>query len=424
MTDTIRIENIGKRYVISHARKYDSLQGALFGAMKDFASRFRCRGAAVPLLCGEGQTEFWALRDVTFNVPQGACLGLIGRNGAGKSTLLKILSRVVAPTEGEVAIRGRVASLLEVGTGFHPEFTGRENIFMSGTVLGMSRPEILKQFDSIVDFSGIENFLDTPVKRYSSGMYVRLAFAVASHLESEILLVDEVLAVGDAEFQKKCLGRMDGISKSGRTVIFVSHNLAMIGSLCNDAVLLHQGNMVFRGSPSDAILQYLTGKGGNPAHFICPDDRYIGDDLAQLLEAWVAHPDGAISNDVHIVEPTTVSVKFRMQKDTDRAMVPTLYFYRGDGSVAFSVHHPARRFARGEHRVRCHIPGNFLNDGSYSVTVCLLSFEPYSLNCFQEESLLTFTVTDPLDGTPTRSGYPRPIQGAVRPLLRWTHEGD
>ncbi len=424
MSEAIIIENIGKRYIIDHSQKFDSLQAAMFGAAKLFASRLCPKGAGVPLASGGERSEFWALRNVTFTVAQGTCLGLIGRNGAGKSTLLKILSRVVAPTEGRAAIQGRVASLLEVGTGFHPEFTGRENIFMSGTVLGMSRPEILKQFDSIVEFSGVENFLDTPVKRYSSGMYVRLAFAVASHLESDILLVDEVLAVGDTEFQKKCLGRMGGISKSGRTVIFVSHNLAMIGSLCTDAVLLRNGAVAFRGSPSDTILNYLTSKSGNPAHFICPDEQYIGDDLAQLLEAWVARSNGEKTNAIQITEPIVVAFKFRMMQDDDRAMVPTLHFYRGDGGLAFTVHHPPKPFARGEHTVHCHIPGNFLNDGAYSVTICLLSFEPYSINCFQEESLLIFTVTDPMEGTPTRCGYPRAILGVVRPLLCWTDERD
>ena len=204
----------------------------------------------------EGKT-LWALRDVTFDVKQGEAIGIIGRNGAGKSTLLKILSRVTAPTSGVVKAKGRVASLLEVGTGFHPELTGRENVFLNGAIMGMSRPEVRRKFDEIVDFSGVAKFIDTPVKRYSSGMYVRLAFAVAAHLEPEILVVDEVLAVGDAEFQKKCLGKMGDVASKGRTVLFVSHNLAAITNLCQRAILIEKGSITFSGEAEDVVFQYM-----------------------------------------------------------------------------------------------------------------------------------------------------------------------
>ena len=250
----IRVENLGKRYRIGERReKYGTLKDALTHALgaplrawRDGASR-------------KSKTEIWALQDVSFDVRRGDVLAVIGRNGAGKSTLLKLLSRVVRPTAGRAVIHGRVGSLLEVGTGFHPELTGRENIYLNGAILGMTRTEIERRFDEIVAFAEMERFLDTPVKRYSSGMYMRLAFAVAAHLEPEILLIDEVLAVGDAGFQKKCLGKMDEVAKQGRTVLFVSHNMASIQRLCHSALLLDTGRMAACGTVSDVIQRYLKG---------------------------------------------------------------------------------------------------------------------------------------------------------------------
>jgi lipopolysaccharide transport system ATP-binding protein len=244
----IRVENLGKRYHLGVLR-HDTLRDRLAHALR--APLNRLRG-----LAGPDPTEFWALRDVSFEVRRGEVLGIIGRNGAGKSTLLKILSRITEPTAGCVRLRGRVASLLEVGTGFHPELTGRENVFLNGAILGMSRAEIRRKFDEIVAFAEIERFLDTPVKRYSSGMYVRLAFAVAAHLEPEILIVDEVLAVGDAEFQKKCIGRMHAVSRQGRTVLFVSHNVEALAATCASGMLLDKGRIMMRGPISDVLATY------------------------------------------------------------------------------------------------------------------------------------------------------------------------
>jgi lipopolysaccharide transport system ATP-binding protein len=244
---SISIEHISKRYRIGAARNdYPTLRDRLTGAFRRESRE---------------ETTLWALRDITFDIASGEALGLIGHNGAGKSTLLKILSRITEPTEGRVILRGRVASLLEVGTGFHPELTGRENIFLNGAILGMSRAEIIRNFDAIVAFAEVERFLETPVKRYSSGMYVRLAFAIAAHLTPEILLVDEVLAVGDIEFQRRCLGRMNEVARSGRTVVFVSHNLASIESLCSHAVLLERGGIEVQGSAREVIAHYLS-RGG------------------------------------------------------------------------------------------------------------------------------------------------------------------
>ena len=251
----IRAENLGKFYLIGHQTngKYDTLRDVIADKTKGLLSKFR----RPDCYTNQNIEEFWALNDISFEVKQGERIAIIGRNGAGKSTLLKILSRITEPTKGKVSIRGRVASLLEVGTGFHGELSGRENIYLNGAILGMSRREIKAKFDEIVAFAEIDKFLDTPVKRFSSGMYVRLAFAVAAHLEQEILIVDEVLAVGDLEFQKKCLGKMHDVTTEGRTVLFVSHNMAAVQQLCERGIMLHEGRLVFCGSIADTIRTYI-----------------------------------------------------------------------------------------------------------------------------------------------------------------------
>ncbi len=255
MPPVISVESLSKRYIIGHQKQtsYTSLRDTLTNGAKGLSDRLF--HPFVERATGSQHEEFWALKDVNFAIEQGDRVGIVGRNGAGKSTLLKVLSRITEPTCGRVSIRGRVASLLEVGTGFHPELSGRENIFLNGAILGMSKAEIGKQFDAIVAFAEVEKFLDTPVKHYSSGMYVRLAFAVAAHLEPEILIVDEVLAVGDAQFQRKCLGKMEEVGLEGRTVIFVSHNIAAIRSLCSRALLLDKGILVFDGASRKGISQ-------------------------------------------------------------------------------------------------------------------------------------------------------------------------
>ncbi|WP_310429331.1 ABC transporter ATP-binding protein [Chamaesiphon sp. VAR_48_metabat_135_sub] len=256
MSDTvIRVENLGKKYVLGHQRqeRYATLRDTISNSSKNLVDKLKGKSSA-----DSTYEEFWALKDVSFEIKQGDRVGIIGRNGAGKSTLLKILSRITEPTKGSIRIKGRVASLLEVGTGFHPELTGRENIFLNGAILGMGKVEIQRKFDEIVAFAEVEKFLDTPVKRYSSGMYVRLAFAVAAHLEPEILIVDEVLAVGDAQFQQKCLGKMEQIGNEGRTVVFVSHNMATIKHLCSTGILLKAGQVHKVGKPLDIISHYLS----------------------------------------------------------------------------------------------------------------------------------------------------------------------
>lgn len=250
----IDIKNLGKKYILRHSQvaKYHTLRESIYSGFKLAKYKLLGRGSAF-----SSKEEFWALRNISFELKQGEKLGIIGRNGAGKSTLLKLLSRITVPTEGRIRLNGRVASLLEVGTGFHPELTGRENIFLNGAVMGMKRAEIKRKFDEIVDFAVVEKFLDTPVKRYSSGMYVRLAFAVAAHLESEILLIDEILAVGDIEFQKKCLAKMNDVSKEGRTILFVSHNMQTISSLTERCLVLEEGKCVYDGDTPNAINEYF-----------------------------------------------------------------------------------------------------------------------------------------------------------------------
>jgi len=266
----IRAEGLGKKYLIGHAaerERYVALRDVMARGARNLWRKTADMARGRAILAGDTVEEFWALRDVSFEVKRGEVLGIIGRNGAGKSTLLKILSRITEPSEGRVTIKGRVASLLEVGTGFHPELTGRENIYLNGAILGMTRAEIRRKFDEIVDFAEVEKFLDTPVKRYSSGMYVRLAFAVAAHLEPEILVVDEVLAVGDAEFQKKCLGKMSEVAGGGRTVLFVSHNMSAIKSLTKRVVYLHRGRVAYDGSTEGALRLYASpspSKGTEP----------------------------------------------------------------------------------------------------------------------------------------------------------------
>ena len=265
----ISIENLSKRYTIGHQRaKGDGMRHAIEGAMRTPLAWFRSSRQK-----RLRQVDFWALKDVSLQIKQGEVVGIVGRNGAGKSTLLKILSRITVPTEGRIRIDGRIASLLEVGTGFHQELTGRENIFLNGAILGMTRAEIIRKFDEIVEFSGIEEFLDTPVKRYSSGMYVRLAFAVAAHLEPEILIVDEVLAVGDAAFQKKCLGKMSSFAQSGRTVLFVSHNMEAVRTLCQRGVWLKDGRLHKDGKADEIVEDYFNSS-ANEISFSCANPDY------------------------------------------------------------------------------------------------------------------------------------------------------
>ena len=417
----IKVENLGKKYIIGHdlnpggAYRSRSLRDTLTHTARGLYQRLRH-----PLSPNTENTEIeelWALRNLEFEIEPGDRVGIIGRNGAGKSTLLKVLSRITEPTTGRIEINGRVASLLEVGTGFHPELTGRENIYLNGAILGMTRSEIKTKFDEIVDFSEIEKFLDTPVKRFSSGMYVRLAFAVAAHLEPEILIVDEVLAVGDAQFQKKCLGKMEEVGREGRTVLFVSHNMAMISNLCQTGMVLNEGKLEFFGQASDAVTRYYQNTNQRDA----AHEREFKSDTAELLGAELVGRSNL--SDLTIHDELTVRMRYRLKRQIDGKCVPNFHFFVSDGSYAFvDSAKDVTNMPPGIYRAECKIPRQFLNEGAYFVGVALTSyFESGSFKIeFFDRNALTFNVVDPMDERSNRYGYGGPIPGVVRPRLDWS----
>ena len=370
MTPAISVENLSKRYILSHQglERHATLRDALAKGAKRLFSQ------SAPVGVDTTHEEFWALKDVSFEIAQGDRVGIIGRNGAGKSTLLKILSRITEPTSGRASICGRVSSLLEVGTGFHPELSGRENIFLNGAILGMSRAEIMQRFDEIVAFAEVEKFLDTPVKRYSSGMYVRLAFAVAAHLDPEILILDEVLAVGDAQFQKKCLGKMESVGKEGRTILFVSHNMGAVKSLCTRAILLNKGQVLLDADVSAAVDRYLsTGDEiGEAGQVVWDADEAPCCDEMCLRSISMRDPDGKIHSIYDAAKHIDVDIQFKVKK-TLRGMRIVLTWLTSEGIPAFaSTNHAAigsKEFVPGDYRVVCRIPADLLNSGRYLVNV-------------------------------------------------------
>ncbi|WP_210486144.1 ABC transporter ATP-binding protein [Rufibacter aurantiacus] len=341
----------------------------------------------------KNQKAFWALQDLSFEIKQGEVWGVIGNNGAGKSTLLKIISRIVKPTKGVVRGKGKISSLLEVGTGFNQELTGRENIFMSGYILGMTKQEITAKFDEIVDFSGIEKFLDTPVKRYSSGMYVRLAFAVAAHLEPDILILDEVLSVGDAEFQKKCLGKVKDVSRSeGRTILFVSHSMQAVSNLCNHALWLQKGRLMEAGKATTVINNYIKGVKKSQLHRTwenlveAPGNEFVRFRSIRLTPRF-SEPDAQLD----IRTPLTVEFEFwNLVEDQDLSIGLHLFSYGGE--CIFDVPSPSFQCKKGLVEGECTIPGNFLNDGSYYIS--LIVVKNTSVDLFYYEECLSFEIED------------------------------
>jgi lipopolysaccharide transport system ATP-binding protein len=360
----------------------------------------------------KGCTDYaWALRDISFEIEKGDTLGIIGKNGAGKSTLLKILSRVTAPTEGQVKIRGRIASLLEVGTGFHPELTGRENIYMNGAILGMMRKEITSKFDEIVDFAGVELYIDTPVKRYSSGMYVRLAFAVAAHLEPEILIVDEVLAVGDADFQKKCLGKMGDVASHGRTIIFVSHNMQAVQSLCKTAIYLKNGMMADIGRTDKVINNYLSREVKNCLVKTWEGEEAPGNDTIKMIRAEVL-PVGNDADTILVSTPVDISIEFYLHKEMELNL--SLFLYTAAGNCIFNVASPSKSLKPGIHHSILKIPGKLLNDDMY--TINLFFVKDTSVIMFTTDDVLTFEVTDVARQGNWYGKWP----GAIRPDIEFS----
>ena len=408
MDTVIEVENISKMYRLGTVGT---------GTLTHDLNRFwhGIRGKEDPYL-KIGQTNdrtqkadgdyVWALKDIDFSVARGEVLGIVGRNGAGKSTLLKILSRVTAPSTGQIRIKGRIASLLEVGTGFHPELTGRENVFQNGALLGMRRNEI-------VAFSGIEKYIDTPVKRYSSGMYVRLAFAVAAHLEPEILIVDEVLAVGDADFQKKCLGKMKDVSKNeGRTVLFVSHNMAAVKTLCTQGILMEQGTITFSGTQNEVIDRYLAGTTQNDWHLQYEYENAPGNEWVKMRRMEIAPRRADQKPVITVKSPLELDFEFWLEKDN----VPTnlsLHVYAATGECVFNVitQVPVPVLKKGLHRGSCLIPGDFLNTGQFSVSMMVV--RDTSIPMYNWENAVSFEVEEEREDTNWHGRFP----GFVRPKL-------
>jgi lipopolysaccharide transport system ATP-binding protein len=372
-----------------------------------------------------GDDLLWAVRNMTFDVPKGQVLGIIGHNGAGKSTLLKILSRITAPTRGRVEIDGRMSSLLEVGTGFHQELTGRENVYLNGTILGMRKREVDKEFDEIVAFSGVERFLDTPVKRYSSGMKVRLAFAVAAHLRPEILIVDEVLSVGDAEFQRKCMGKMESIGEEGRTILFVSHNMPAVTRMCHRVLMVDHGSIVMDGTPHDVVSTYLrSGKGKSSAMEWENRDSAPGADIARLRSVSIRNEAGEIQSSFDIRKPVIVQVEFEALKPR-HVLTPSFSLWNEEGfqlftSMDLDPEWRGRERPTGRYTCRATIPGNLLAEGTMSINTGLWEWEPRRRMEYYEKEVVAFQVVDNLEGDSARGDYIGNISGAIRPMLDWS----
>jgi lipopolysaccharide transport system ATP-binding protein len=374
----------------------------------------------------KGKSDYvWSLRDVDFEVKKGEVMGIVGRNGAGKSTLLKILSKVTAPTTGRIKVDGRIASLLEVGTGFHPELTGRENIFLNGAILGMTKAEIRSKFDEIVDFSGVERYIDTPVKRYSSGMYVRLAFAVSAFLEPEILIVDEVLAVGDAEFQKKCLGRMEDVSRNdGRTILFVSHNMAAVSNLCSSSIFMRNGMLQSIGRTDQIIEEYISYGKFNSGQVLEADIQYTRKSSQAFFNSISLLSKGEITSSVDIKNDVVVELEYTVTEN-DAQVYPSVHLLDNMGTVILATFNGqsantitdeyfGKPLKKGRYTSRLIIPGNFLNEKTYSINTFLVPLDANDLAIVEEA--LSFTVTDTGE---MRKEYGGDWTGLIRPKMAW-----
>lgn len=429
----IRVEGLGKRYQLGQTLDLTRTFREMLMSVPAYA-RHKARQALTAGRAASSQDPetpegtFWALRDINFEIKRGEVVGIIGRNGAGKSTLLKILSRVTHPTAGRAEIRGRVGALLEVGTGFHPELTGRENVYLNGAILGMRRAEIDRKFDEIVAFAEVDQFLETPVKRYSSGMRVRLGFAVAAHLEPEILVVDEVLSVGDAAFRKKCLGKMKDVSGHGRTVLFISHNMPSIRSLCPRAILLENGRIHRDGPASEVIKDYLgeTTGGLHRRTWNAADEKVPGDDIVRLQSVQLRAPGCEESQgQFECGDPIELEVVYR----TTRISRVVLQFVvkDGEGQVIFlggdfqDMRWANREKSPGEYRIVCHLPGNFFAPGTHFIDLALVSYSPQAVHCTASD-VLSFIVEDDLKfggsrGFKIRAEWPATV---IRPKFEYS----
>ena len=433
----VSVENLNKFYRIGVAvDKSDSAVAALskfirspLSNYKKYRSLYKFNDIDLEAVAA-GQTQLpddviWAIRNMNFEVPRGQVLGIIGHNGAGKSTLLKILSRITTPTQGRVEIRGRISSLLEVGTGFHNELTGRENTYLNGTILGMSKKEVDRVFDEIVEFSGVEKFLDTPVKRYSTGMKVRLAFAVAAHLEPEILIVDEVLSVGDAEFQRKCMDKMESIGEEGRTILFVSHNMPAVTRMCNRVITIDHGSVVNDGNPQDVVSHYLKSGQGKSSYAEWPDQALApGGDIVKLRSVSIRDENSDIAESVDIRQACFVEIGFDCIED-GHVLLPSFSLWNEEGTVIFNAvdidpEWRGRKRPIGRYVARAKIPGNLLTEGTMSINTAVWEWAPRRRTEFVHKDSVTFHVVDNLDGDSARGDYMGNLRGAVRPMLDWS----
>lgn len=407
----IKVENLAKLYRLG-GTSHNSLRDALMSFVKS-ASK-------------DEKRELWALRDINFEVKDGETLGIIGHNGAGKSTLLKILSRITKPTSGKIEIRGRIGSLLEVGTGFHNELSGRENIYLNGAILGMKRTEINQKFDEIVAFSEVEKFLDTPVKHYSSGMYMRLAFSVAAHLDPEVLIVDEVLAVGDMAFQKKCLNKMRDFSETGRTVLFVSHDMQSIARLCQRVIWMKGGKVIADGETNEVIGKYLNEQTQSGAEKSWETAEYQpGNEFAKLLRVRIFDETGETASAVDIRRNVSIEMVYEILQE-GKTIVPNFHLYNEQGVCLFVAHDwnsewRTKPRLRGKYISRMEIPGNFLAEGTIFVTVAATTYDPLEVH-FVERDAVTFSVIDSLEGDSARGDYAGVLPGIVRPVFDWETE--
>lgn len=422
LNSIIKVSDLSKCYRIGlKENRSDTLIGQLTQSLKLPWQNFN-RLRQFNRFVEEDESVFWALQDLSFDVKEGEVLGIVGKNGAGKSTLLKILSQITEPTSGRIEIHGRVASLLEVGTGFHPELSGRENIYMNGTILGMTRKEIDSKLDEIIDFSGVEKFIDTPVKFYSSGMKVRLGFSVAAHLDPEILIIDEVLAVGDYEFQKKCLGKMEDVSKNqGRTVLFVSHQMDAITRLCSHVLVLRDGQIYYEGYPSTAIKKYL-GIEENETFAVAKFESEK-DSQTSILKVQLISDSNVIQGKVDIKEEIEVKIRFEVFEE-GLVISPGINVYNEFGDHLFSSHHSnqvlsQKRLKKGVYETSVSIPSNFFSEGLIYFSVALMSYEPFRI--FQNlEKIISIIVVDKMDGFSARGKYSGVFPGLIRPKLNWT----
>lgn len=412
MAPIIEIRNLGKQYRLASSVPYMALRDWISASVKNVFRSSR-----------KEEQKFWALQEIDLDIQPGERLGIIGRNGAGKSTLLKIISRITPPTTGTATLRGRVGSLLEVGTGFHPELTGRENIYLNGSILGLKKTEINRQMDAIVDFSGVAQFLDTPLKFYSSGMQLRLAFSVAAHLDPEILLIDEVLAVGDLEFQRKCIGKMEEVSKKeGRTILFVSHNMDSIRKFCPNTILLNEGKLISRGTTEQVIQEYVARHLQTKGDMTWPEGVVSHNKEVSLSRVFLHNENGTLNSRFDTTENIGISFEYQVLKE-DSVFTHGLNVYNQENTNIFNSHDvtsPIRKEKRkkGNYKATAWIPGHLLPEGLFTIGVALFLPNPLDILVHEQEALVFEVFTD-FSKLSARGNYAEDFPGIVRPLIQW-----